>query len=249
MQMLNNTLLTENVAGYRLSPQQEHLWKLQSVTPDNSYISQCAVSIDGEVNEEIFKKALQNVVNQHEILRTSFPCLPGMTVPLQVIAHKQDVSINYYDWIDFSAEENDRKIDLLLSQHKSEKPNFEQIVLKIDLIKVSAKQHILLVSLPAMIADAISLRNLLHEIRRFYAATINNEDLSDEVLQYADIAEWQHELLTAEEANLGKAYWQKQKLPGCFDVKLPFEQQFSEDVTAFKPHSSRLKIDKDLLVF
>ncbi len=250
MQTFNNTLLTENVAGYRLSPQQEHLWKLQSVTQDNSYISQCAVSIDGEVNEEIFKNALQNVVNQHEILRTSFRCLPGMTVPLQVIAHKQDISINYYDWSDFSAEENDHKIDSLLSQYKSENSNFEQIVLKIDLIKVSAKQHILLVSLPATIADAISLRNLVHEIRRFYAATINNnKELSDEVLQYADIAEWQHELLTAEEANLGKAYWQQQKLPGCFDVKLPFEQQFAEDATAFKPHTLRLKIDKNLLIY
>lgn len=248
MQTLHNTLPTENIAGYRLSPQQEHLWKLQLLTQDSSYISQCAVSIDGEVNEEIFKKALQNVVNQYEILRTSFPCLPGMTVPLQVIAHKQEISINYYDQSSFSAEENDQKIDLLLSQHKSENSNFEQIALKIDLIKVSAKQHILLVSLPTMIADAISLRNLVHEIRRFYAATINNEELSDEVLQYADIAEWQHELLTAEEANLGKAYWQQQKLSGCFDVKLPFEQQFSEDATAFKPHTSRLVIERDLLV-
>lgn len=240
----NNTLLTENIAGYRLSPQQEHLW-IHSVTQDNSYICQCAVSIDGELDVEILKKSLQSVVNQHEILRTSFRCLPKMTVPLQVIADSQDISINYDDCSNCT-KDKDRKIDLFLKQHKSES-KIEQIVLKIDLIKASVKQHILLLSLPAMIADAVGLRNFVHEISRLYAATINNnEELSDEVLQYADIAEWQHELLTAEEANSGKAYWEKQVFPNFFDAKLPYEKQVFE-VTAFKPQAVRLQIDKHLL--
>ncbi|MBC1274872.1 amino acid adenylation domain-containing protein [Nostoc sp. UCD121] len=245
--MLNNTSLAEDVAGYRLSPQQEHLWKLQSVTQDNSYIAQCAVCIDGKFDVEILKKSLQNVVNQHEILRTSFRCLPGMTIPLQVIADSQDISINYYDISDFPAEEKDKNIELFLTQYKTDNLNFEQIVLQIDLIKVLPKQYILLVSVPAMISDGIGLRNLVHEINRFYAATINKEQLSDEVLQYADIAEWQHELLTAEEANLGKAYWQQQELPSSFGVQLPFEQQVSEDIAVFQSQEYRLKIDKNLL--
>ncbi|MBC1221789.1 condensation domain-containing protein, partial [Nostoc sp. UCD120] len=142
MQMLNNTSLAEDVAGYRLSPQQEHLWKLQSVTQDNSYIAQCAVCIDGKFDVEILKKSLQNVVNQHEILRTSFRCLPGMTIPLQVIADSQDISINYYDISDFPAEEKDKNIELFLTQYKTDNLNFEQIVLQIDLIKVLPKQYI-----------------------------------------------------------------------------------------------------------
>ena len=247
MQIVDNTLLTKNVAGYRLSPQQEHLWGLQSINQNNCYIAQCAVSIGGELDVEILKKSLQDVVNQHEILRTSFRCLPEMTIPLQVIADSQDISINYYEWSDFSTKDTNKKIDLFLAQHQSDNSNFEKLVLKIDLIKVSAKQHILLVSLPAMIADAVGLRNLVHEISRFYAVTINNDELSDEVLQYADIAEWQHELLTAEEANLGKAYWEKQRISSCFEVKLPFEKQVSEDIAAFKPQAFRLKIDKNVL--
>ncbi|OUL26113.1 non-ribosomal peptide synthetase [Nostoc sp. 106C] len=239
MQTLNNTSPTENVAGYRLSPQQEHLWRLQSVTQDSSYIAQCAVSIDGELDVEILKNSLQNVVNHNEILRTSFRCLPGMTIPLQVIADNQDISVNYYDCCQLSNEDKEKKIDLLLHQH-----SFDNSNLQIDLIRLANNQHILLVSLPAMIADAVGLRNLVHEVSRFYAATINNEELSDEVLQYADIAEWQHELLTAEEANLGKVYWQQQALLNFFDVKLPFEKQVSENVGVFQPQAIRLKIDK-----
>ncbi|MCC5644523.1 amino acid adenylation domain-containing protein [Nostoc sp. CHAB 5824] len=243
MQTLNNTSPIENVAGYRLSPQQEHLWKLQSVTQESYYIAQCAVSIDGKLDVEILKKSLQDVVNQYEILHTSFRCLSAMTIPVQVIAASQDISINYYDWSDFDAEDKDNQIDLLLNQHKSENSNFAQI----DLIKFLTAQHILLVSLPAMIADAVGLRNFVDEVSRFYTATINNEELSDEVLQYADIAEWQHELLTAEEANLGKAYWEKQELLNCFDVRLPFEQQVSKGI-AFEPQTFRLTIAKKLLV-
>jgi amino acid adenylation domain-containing protein/non-ribosomal peptide synthase protein (TIGR01720 family) len=247
MQTPNNTLPTENVAGYRLSPQQEHLWRLQSVSQNNCYIAQCAVSINGELDVEILKKSLQDVVNQHEILRTSFRCLPGMTIPLQVIADSQNISLSYYDWSNFSAEDKDNELNLFLARQRSDNANLEQIFLQIYLIKLSPTQHILLVSLPSMIADAVGLRNLVHEISRSYAATINNEELSDEVLQYADIAEWQHELLTAEEANLGKAYWEKQELFNCFEAKLPCEQQVSEDVADFKLHAFRLIIDKNLL--
>jgi amino acid adenylation domain-containing protein/non-ribosomal peptide synthase protein (TIGR01720 family) len=244
MQILNNTSPIENVVGYRMSPQQEHLWRLKSVTQDNSYVAQCAVSIDGELDVEILKKSLQYIVNQYEILRTSFQCLPGMTIPLQVITESQNISINYHDGDDFDAEDKDKQIDLFLNQHKSNNYNFAQI----DLIKFVPNQHILLVSLLAMIADAIGIRNLVHEVSRFYATNINNQELSDEVLQYADIAEWQHELLTAEDANLGKAYWKQQELPNLFDIRLPLEKKVAEDVVVFEPKTFRLEPCKNFLV-
>ncbi|WP_298917457.1 amino acid adenylation domain-containing protein [uncultured Nostoc sp.] len=244
MQILNNTSPIENVVGYRMSPQQEHLWRLKSITQDNHYIAQCAVSIDGKLDVEILKKSLQDVVNQHEILRTSFQCLPGMAIPLQVIADSQDISINYYDGSDFDAEEKDNKIDLFLTRHKFNNSNLSQI----DLIKSVPNQHILLVSLPAMIADAIGIRNWVHEVSRSYTTNINNQQSSDEVLQYADIAEWQHELLTAEDVNLGKAYWKQQEFPNLFDIRPPFEKKVAEDVVVFEPKTFRLELGKNFLV-
>lgn len=245
MQTFNDTLPTENVAGYRLSPQQEHLWRLQSVTQNNSYIAQCAVSIDGALDVEILKKALWDVINKHEILRTSFCCLPGMTIPLQVISDSQNISIHYDDWSALSAKNKDEKLDLFLTQERLKNLRFEQILWQISLIQLLPNQHILLITLPAMIADGVALHNLVHEISLAYAATVNHEELSDQVQQYADIAEWQHELLS-EEDNLGKGYWEKRATSSCFEVKLPLENKVSEDIGNFQPQACRILIDQDL---
>lgn len=244
MQIINNTSPTENVAGYRLSPQQERLWKLQAVTQDNSYVAQCAISIDGNLDVEILKQSLQDVVNQHEILRTSFQCLPGMMIPLQVIAEHQDISIIYDDWASYADDDKERKLNLFLTSESSKNLNFTEV----ELIKFAPNHYILLVSLPGMINDAVGLRNLVQEISLCYIANSNHEELSNKALQYADIAEWQHELLTAEDAKLGKAYWQQQEISNCFDAKLPFEQKCFENVAVFEPKFCRLELDKNFSV-
>ena len=76
--------MLEEMQGFRLSPQQKHLWQLQE-TDKLPYRSQCAVLIEGNLDISSLKLALEKVVNRHEILRTNFHCLPGMSIPFQVI--------------------------------------------------------------------------------------------------------------------------------------------------------------------
>jgi hypothetical protein len=49
------------------------------------------------LNLQVLEEALQRVVNRHEILRTTFQYLPGMTIPLQVIHETSPLSIEQYD--------------------------------------------------------------------------------------------------------------------------------------------------------
>ena len=62
----------EIVQGFRLSPQQRHLWLLQQGEQCSPYRAQCAVLIEGALNVAIIKDALHKVVERHEILRTAF---------------------------------------------------------------------------------------------------------------------------------------------------------------------------------
>ncbi|MDZ4870858.1 MAG: hypothetical protein CLLPBCKN_000246 [Chroococcidiopsis cubana SAG 39.79] len=73
------------IHGFRLSPQQRRLWLLQK---DSSvYQSYCAILLEGNLNQEILKAALHQVVNRHEILRTNFHTYNGvMKIPVQVIS-------------------------------------------------------------------------------------------------------------------------------------------------------------------
>src|SRR5262245_45633883 len=78
--------------GYRLSPQQKHLWMLLRQGRTESYQAKCAVAIKGLLEIRHLKAAAQNVIANHEILRTTFQCLPGMTIPIQVIEESGVIS-------------------------------------------------------------------------------------------------------------------------------------------------------------
>ncbi|NEQ20724.1 MAG: hypothetical protein F6K28_16110, partial [Microcoleus sp. SIO2G3] len=77
--------MLKQIEGFQLSPQQKHLWQLQQFG-DSPYRSYCAVLIEGNLDIKTLKAAVEKIVDRHEILRTTYQCLPGMTIPLQAIA-------------------------------------------------------------------------------------------------------------------------------------------------------------------
>src|SRR5262249_28278216 len=76
---------TELLEGYRISPQQEHLWLLQNADHACAYFVKCRVLIEGRLDVEIFRRSLAEVAGRNEILRTTFHVLPSLTVPVQII--------------------------------------------------------------------------------------------------------------------------------------------------------------------
>ena len=94
----------ETVQGYRLSPQQKRLWYLQH-THGGAFWSRCAVKIAGRIDLERLESAIYRVVKEHEILRTTFTVLPGMTVPVQVIHPESPGCVKRHDLTRLSEEE------------------------------------------------------------------------------------------------------------------------------------------------
>src|SRR5215475_13732210 len=93
-------MLSETIQGFDLSPQQRHTWLLQQRDGAAVYRSRCAIIVDGELYPEILAKALQSVACRHELLRTRFQLLPGMSKPLQVISTDSEFD---YVWRDLRA--------------------------------------------------------------------------------------------------------------------------------------------------
>jgi hypothetical protein len=87
----------------------------------------------------------------------------------------------------------------------------------------SANKHLLLLVLPSLCTDNITLKNLVHEISCYYGG-VPKEQLHPEPMQYADYSEWQHELLTAEDTKIGREYWQKQ------DISAPLFYYFHKSI-------------------
>src|SRR5215468_3125135 len=82
----NPTLAT---AAFKLSLQQERAW-LHHETGVPTF-AHCIVAIDGNLDVERLKGALQQLVSEFEILRTVFRRQTGIKLPFQVIQEQAPI--------------------------------------------------------------------------------------------------------------------------------------------------------------
>lgn len=225
--------------GFRLSPHQKHLWSLQ---PNCSvYRAQCTINLEGKLQVAILQQALQQIVNRHEILRTRFIRQPGIIIPMQVIENHSTPFWQTFTLKDLTPQQQQLKIDELFQAERNYTFDWEKdSLLRLSLLILSPQQHLLLITLPSLCCDRHSLKNLVKEITFTDDKCLNNEQLNDEPVQYLQFSEWHNELLEEENAETGKAYWQKQ-LDSLKTVTLPFEKQPSE--INFQPDVWSVQLD------
>ena len=196
-------------------------------------------SIKGPLERRHLKAAAQNVIARHEILRTTFHCLHEMTIPMQVIEETVGIA-----WQEDNVNGLDDRGSLIEKYfHETSHPfDIEQgPLLHFRLIEMAKKDYVLILRLPAIYADSVSLRNLVGELSRSYAAVNCGDVLNGAVAQYADLAEWQNELIESEETRAGREYWRDRILPRQPMPQLAFEGGPAIDVS-FKPHLDKLMI-------
>ncbi len=239
----------EIINGFRLSPQQRRLWLLQQGS--SAYCAQSAILIEGGLRPEVLKEAVYRIVRRHEILRTTFHSLPGMKLPVQVVAEESSPSSLPLWWdddlSDRSAAEQAEKIEELSREYLCHPFDLGQgLLLRAFLLRVSVERHILFLSLPSICADARTLKNLAIEIGLSYQAYLMDEALSGEPIQYAQFSDWQNDLLEDEDAEAGREFWRKQTLAAPPAVALPFENERAGQ-NGFEPDSFMLALDRGIV--
>ncbi|WP_265270279.1 non-ribosomal peptide synthetase [Nostoc sp. KVJ3] len=229
--------------GFRLSPQQKRLWSLQQYS--SACVAQCTLLLEGNLKQEVLQAALQQVIIKHGILRTTFHCLAGMKIPVMDVKNSSILSWNNINLSHCEPKEISIKIAEIL-QAAALTLNFEhKTLLDISLLTLSVNKYILLISLPSICADTWTLKNLVTEISNSYSACLQDDRLSEEVVQYLQFSEWQNQLLVDEEAEAAKKYWHEEKFSPLASLKLPFESQPLQP-SKFEIDCCRLKITPDV---
>jgi amino acid adenylation domain-containing protein len=215
----------ESIVGYRLSPQQRHVWSLQQLYPRQSFRARCTILINGNLDPNVLSAAAKYLVSRHEILRTSFHSVEDMSFPVQVIGETADPSLTEIDVSGAGTEEQRIALDKVIAADSIGTSNLsEGPLLRLWLFKISSSSHVLLVTLPSLCADASGLKNLVRDLSRCYEACLHGHELTDEALPYIVIAEWQNELLEREDMEAGRTFWTRRYNPDLIDLKLPFEE-------------------------
>ncbi|HKG98987.1 MAG TPA: condensation domain-containing protein, partial [Pyrinomonadaceae bacterium] len=210
------------------------MWNLHQ-THRSAFWSRCAVTMSGRVDLENLASAIYRVVEEHEILRTTFTVLPGMTVPVQVIHPESPGCVKRHDLKRLSEEEISQLYGAQVDLPVDAVPLF-----RCDLLELSRDETVMLLSVPAICADLRSLEIIVDEIASFYAGA----NAMAGAMQYADFAEWHHELLESEEGELGRRYWGTQSPPA--EVSMSFEKR-ANDNTPFQPRLVPVSLSPNVL--
>ena len=241
---------SQQIEGFRLSPQQKRMWRLSQAGSASPYRVQAAVSITGTLDLIVLKEVLNGIVERHEILRTAFQLLPGMTVPLQVIQATESFWLCEYDLTDLPASEQKLEVERLFEQLKCQPFSLEEKPpLMAQLLTLTAKRHVLFLSLSALIADNTTLNQIVSQLSQLYVDGSQTEISADtDIMQYADVAEWQNDLLEADESASGKAYWQRQTTTLGNPVNLNFlKTPQAKDLSEFAVDSVSVTFEAVLL--
>jgi amino acid adenylation domain-containing protein len=196
----------EQIEGFRISVQQQHLWRLRE--QDRPLWAQALIAIDGPLDADRLLAALDRALGRHEILRTSYHLAAGLRTPLQVV-HRHREGDARRVWTTYGLQhltaerQRDRIEQEARRRHEAPADPTPGPALSAVLFQLGPRRSSLLISISALAADSESLRLLVDELAAHYAAA-PGAPLGD-VMQYSEFAEWQYGLAGAGEATAADA--------------------------------------------
>ncbi|MQY11298.1 Tyrocidine synthase 2 [Streptomyces sp. RB5] len=187
-----------------ISLSQQRLWFLDRLDSNGGmYNIPAAIRLNGPVDVERLRRALNAVMARHEALRTLFPEVDGR--PVQVIVLDAEVPFTVREIAGADLAE-------VLPPAIAHRFDLEtELPMRAELFRTGPQMYVLLVVLHHIAGDGWSLTPLMRDLEAAYLG----RDLPELPVQYADYALWQREVLGSEDdpdsVIAGQlAYWKEQ---------------------------------------
>ena len=199
-----------------LSFAQQRLWFLSQMEPEGwSYNLPFALRLSGELDFAALSQSFEQVIARHETLRTTFHASDGE--PMQVIGSAGVFVLPLDDLSGLTEERRDEAVREAASI-EVRRPFCldEDWPIRARVLRLTEQEHVLLVTLHHIAADAWSMTLLANEIAVFYQVWVGQLANTADVLpplpvQYADFSHWQRQRFQGPVLDAHLAYW-KQRL-------------------------------------
>jgi amino acid adenylation domain-containing protein len=189
-----------------LSFAQQRLWFLQRLEANNTAYNMAAtVNLTGDLNVPALERSLNEVIQRHESLRTTFAEIDNKTV--QVISQRLTLSLPVLDLSDIPESERVQEVQRLSAQHTSQPFDLATgPLLRATLLRLGSTEHVLLLAMHHIISDGWSIGVLIRELGSLYRSL----PLPNLPIQYADFALWQRQKLQGKTLDDHLEYWRHQ---------------------------------------
>jgi amino acid adenylation domain-containing protein len=230
--------------GMPLSFAQQRLWFLDQLEPGTPlYNCPGAAHLRGELNVEALEASLNQMIERHESLRTTFATVDGQ--PVQVISdgwrlRLEAEEVSHADGAAREAEVARRAVaEARHSFNLAEGP-----LLRVKLLRLAPDEHVVFFTLHHIISDAWSLVLFLNELAALYEAHRRGEraELPELAVQYVDYAAWQRAQMSGAALEEQLGYW-RGRLAGAPPVlELPADRPRLAEQT-YRGRQLEVKVD------
>ncbi|WP_199777801.1 non-ribosomal peptide synthetase, partial [Lysinibacillus sp. FJAT-14745] len=180
--------------SYEMSSAQKRLFIIDQMKEGNiSYNIPTVLKLKGSLNLEQLNKALKQLCERHQILRTHFNY--DQHKFLQMIEDSVDINLEY-------VEENEGNIQKVLTEFIRPFDLKKAPLMRVKAVKIAEDETILMLDIHHIIYDDGSKGVLLGDLSRFY----NGEELPELNAQYKDFSAWQN----AKDLGSQGEYWLKE---------------------------------------
>ncbi|MGH8241032.1 MAG: condensation domain-containing protein, partial [Steroidobacteraceae bacterium] len=226
-QQTNPRPRTERVGLAPTSWAQRRLWLIDEFEGGSAgYQVPMSIRLRGELCGESLRRALDALVERHEILRTVFRSVDGE--PAQEVSSQGQFALQVVDLREREEAEREAQVRM----HKSEEVH-ERFDLRTGplirgrLLRVRSAEHVLLLTMHHIIADGWSKGVLVRELAELYSAFREGRDsaLKPLPIQYADYAQWQrHQWSQGETLERQLSYWRERLQGAETQLELPTDR-------------------------
>jgi len=194
------------------SPAQERLWKLHQALPDLPFFNILyALRLTSPVDAAIVKRALNEIVQRHEILRTTFAVVGGRHV--QIIAPRLALPLDVLDLSKLSKSRKENAGHRLIREELLHRFDLARgPLVRTRLVRLAENEQLLLIAMHQAVVDGWSVGVLADELAALYDAFAAGKPapLPGLPVQFADFAVWQRQWRSHPDVAAQLGYWREQ---------------------------------------
>ncbi|HEU0299474.1 MAG TPA: amino acid adenylation domain-containing protein, partial [Longimicrobium sp.] len=202
-----------------LSFAQERMWFLQRMSPGaGTYNMAEALALEGPLDAEALRRALEALVARHEVLRTRYAEVEGQ--PVQDVLPPPPFALP----VETVAEDEVRA--RMEADARAPFDLRDGLPIRARLLRIAPERHVLLLNVHHIAADGWSWGVMMRELTLLYRAFARGgaAPLAPLPVQYADYALWQRALPGGEAVRRERAFW-RQRLEGAPALlELPYDR-------------------------
>ena len=237
-----------------LSFAQQRIWFLEQLEGESATFNMsAALRLEGKLNIPALRRTMNEIVNRHEALRTTFPVVNG--VPHQAIAPYLELPLPIMEF-GLGAEsgfltKEAQQAEVERLTEKEAKRLFDLVngpLLRVKLLRLAEEEHVLLITMHHIISDGWSIGVFVREWGQLYTAYMAGQPspLPELPIQYLDFAQWQQKTLQGKKLEKLLSYWQKQLEGAPPLLELPTDY-LRPAIQSLRGGRELLKIDFELM--